>query len=77
MALPTDPLSAFLFSRRRLLATTGLGMAAATVGVGLPRSGAYADTPKKGGTLTMARTADVVSFEPVVPTDNMSIWRSC
>jgi peptide/nickel transport system substrate-binding protein len=74
MAYPTDPLAAFLLSRRRLLGTTGLGLAAATLGASLPRSGAYADTPKKGGTLTMARNGDVVSFEPVVPSDNMSIW---
>ncbi len=59
--------------RRRLLQGAGvLGLAAggATLGWGEAR----AATPVRGGTLTMARTADVVSFEPVVPTDNMSIW---
>jgi len=33
-----------------------------------------AETPKRGGTLVMARNSDIVSFEPVVPSDNMSIW---
>lgn len=45
---------------------------AATALVGTPALAA--DSPKRGGTLTMARVADVVSFEPVQPSDNMSIW---
>ena len=36
--------------------------------------GQAAEAPKHGGTLTVARTGDVVSFEPVVPSDNFSIW---
>ena len=44
-------------------------------GMGLFASPARAaDAPKRGGTLIVARIGDVVSFEPVVPTDNMSIW---
>jgi peptide/nickel transport system substrate-binding protein len=63
------------FSRRRLLQSTGLGLAATTLaGLGFPSFARADDTPKRGGVLTMARTADVVSFEPVVPSDNMSIW---
>jgi peptide/nickel transport system substrate-binding protein len=59
--------------RRRLLRAAGaLGLAAGAAPLGL--SGARAATPTRGGTLTMARVADVISFEPVVPTDNMSIW---
>ena len=64
-------------SRRRLLQSTGLGLAATTLaglGLGFPSFARADDTPKRGGVLTMARTGDVVSFEPVVPSDNMSIW---
>lgn len=62
--------------RRR---TVMLGSAAAAIaGLGgiapLASSARAAETPKRGGTLTMARNSDIVSFEPVVPTDNMSIW---
>jgi peptide/nickel transport system substrate-binding protein len=66
----------FALSRRRLMQSSALGLAAtALAGAGFgfsPES--RADTPKRGGILTMARTGDVVSFEPVVPSDNMSIW---
>lgn len=62
-------------SRRRLLQSSALGLAAtALAGVGFSPLARADDTPKRGGVLTMARTADVVSFEPVVPSDNMSIW---
>lgn len=30
--------------------------------------------PKKGGILKMARYADASNFDPIIPTDNMSIW---
>ncbi|MCB8878135.1 ABC transporter substrate-binding protein [Acidisoma silvae] len=62
-------------SRRRLLQSSALGLAATTLAsVGLSPIARADDTPKRGGILTMARIADVVSFEPVVPSDNMSIW---
>ena len=62
-------------SRRRLLQSSALGLAAAALaGAGFPVVARADDTPKRGGVLTMARTGDVVSFEPVVPSDNMSIW---
>jgi peptide/nickel transport system substrate-binding protein len=62
-------------SRRRLLQSSALGLvAAALTGVGFSPIARADDTPKRGGILTMARTGDVVSFEPVVPSDNMSIW---
>jgi peptide/nickel transport system substrate-binding protein len=62
-------------SRRRLLQSSALGLAAtALAGAGFSVTARADDTPKRGGILTMARTGDVVSFEPVVPSDNMSIW---
>jgi peptide/nickel transport system substrate-binding protein len=62
-------------SRRRLLQSSALGLAAtALAGAGFSVAARADDTPKRGGILTMARTGDVVSFEPVVPSDNMSIW---
>jgi peptide/nickel transport system substrate-binding protein len=62
-------------SRRRLLQSSALGLAAtALAGAGFPVVARADATPKRGGILTMARTGDVVSFEPVVPSDNMSIW---
>lgn len=53
-----------------------LGSAAAAMAglAPLAPSASAAETPKRGGTLTVARIADIVSFEPVVPSDNMSIW---
>ena len=59
--------------------TVMLGSAAAAM-AGLSGVGPFtvparaADAPKRGGTLIMARNSDIVSFEPVVPSDNMSIW---
>ena len=62
-------------SRRRLLQSSALGLAATALASAGFVPAARADaTPKRGGILTMARTGDVVSFEPVVPSDNMSIW---
>ena len=44
----------------------------------LPSSGSAAPTavasPKMGGILTLARNADVISWDPIMPTDNPSIW---
>jgi peptide/nickel transport system substrate-binding protein len=40
-----------------------------------PSGGASsAATPKTGGTLLMARNADVINWDPIIPTDNPSIW---
>ena len=63
-------------SRRRLLAATGgiAGLAVSGLGLPLATGSARADTPQKGGTLKLGRVADVDNFEPVMPTDNMSIW---
>lgn len=33
-----------------------------------------AASPTMGGTLTFARNADVISWDPIIPTDNPSIW---
>lgn len=65
-----DPGARSAVGRRPLLLA-----GAATIGTAmLSRSGYAQSSPKRGGTLVMARNADVVSFEPVVPSDNMSIW---
>ncbi|MGB3330681.1 MAG: ABC transporter substrate-binding protein [Thermomicrobiales bacterium] len=67
-------------SRRSLLKTSLAGVAAAALANGgaLPiRSVAAQDnaTPVAGGSLTMSLADDdVQSFDPIVPTDNMSIW---
>src|SRR5579875_833895 len=59
-------------SRRDFLRLTG-----ATVG-GLALAGipdlSDAASPKRGGTLRLGNTADVVSFEPYAVSDNVSIW---
>ncbi len=60
-------------SRRQLLAATGGLAGLAAAGLPLATGSARADTPQKGGTLKFGRVADVISFEPVMPTDNMSI----
>jgi peptide/nickel transport system substrate-binding protein len=62
-------------SRRWVLAaTSGLaGLAAAGLPIASPSARAD-DTPQKGGTVKLGRVADVMSFDPVFPTDNMSIW---
>jgi peptide/nickel transport system substrate-binding protein len=75
MTLSTDPTRPLALSRRRLLQSSALGLGAtALAGLGFSPVARADDTPKRGGVLTMARTGDVVSFEPVVPSDNMSIW---
>ena len=51
------------------VASTGASASAAA-----PSASSAAGTPQKGGTLKMGRVADAVSFDPVFPTDNMSIW---
>jgi len=67
-------------SRRRALGLGlggGLALAALARG-GYPAVTAAQDeegTPVEGGTLTMSLAdADVTNFDPIVPTDNMSIW---
>ncbi|MGN6485497.1 MAG: ABC transporter substrate-binding protein, partial [Thermomicrobiales bacterium] len=67
-------------SRRSMLKTSLAGVAAAAIANGgmLPiRSVAAQDdaTPVAGGSLSMSLADDdVQSFDPIVPTDNMSIW---
>jgi peptide/nickel transport system substrate-binding protein len=72
--------SDWTLSRRKLF---GLGAGAALAGAAVANGGharvaraAQAEgTPIMGGTLTMSLAdADVQSFDPIVPTDNMSIW---
>lgn len=64
-------------TRRRAMAVTGGLAGVAYFGIGLPwaiHSARADDTPKKGGTLKFGRITDIFSFEPVMPSDNMSIW---
>ncbi len=61
------------FNRRQMLAATS-GLALSGLALPLLSRAALAQTPQKGGTLKMGRVADAVSFDPVFPTDNMSIW---
>src|ERR1700688_1560258 len=74
---PTRHETQLHISRRQLLAaTSGLaGLAFSGLGLAfLSRSAKADDAPQKGGKLELGRVADVVSFDPVFPTDNMSIW---
>ncbi len=62
-------------TRRQFLMTAAVTASLAGAGLlGTEQFARAADAPKRGGTLTVARTGDVVSFEPVVPSDNFSIW---
>ncbi len=66
-------------SRRRLLKIGAFAGGAAAVGTlsAARRSGSAAaqePTPKTGGTANMGIVADVQSFDPPQPGDNMSIW---
>src|SRR5262249_51329950 len=77
-AMPKDHLyqseMRLTISRRSLLAATGALTGLGLTGLPAVSGTALADTPQKGGTLKMGRVADAVSFDPVFPTDNMSIW---
>lgn len=57
-----------------------LGMAmlvtACSSGGASPESTSAASDPHPGGDVTMARQSDVESLDPVVPSDNFSIWTS-
>ncbi len=51
---------------------TSAGASSAAGASGAPATPAGA--PVAGGTLAMARNADVLSWDPIIPTDNPSIW---
>ena len=74
MTRSADVPPSWSLSRRTMM----LGSAAAITGLSgitpVTSIARAAETPKRGGTLMMARNSDIVSFEPVVPSDNMSIW---
>jgi len=66
-------------SRRDFLRLTAVGAAAAVAHT--PHAAAAMDhvarrdsAPRRGGTLRLGDTADVVTFEPYATTDNSSIW---
>jgi peptide/nickel transport system substrate-binding protein len=69
-----SPLNIATDRRTFLLAGSSFGLAA--LGLLASPTGLIAATeaPKKGGVLKMGRVADVVTFDPVFQTDNMSIW---
>lgn len=48
------------------------GSAGSSSAAGAPAT--PAGSPVAGGTLVMARNADVLSWDPIIPTDNPSIW---
>ena len=75
MRAPENSTPARNIPRRGILLGSAATIMAGLSGVGLTTAPALAaDAPKRGGTLAMARIGDVVSFEPVFPSDNMSIW---
>ncbi len=69
-------------TRRRILQTGfGGGVALAVSGMGgirgwrpALRSAMAQETPTSGGSVNMGIVADVQSFDPPIPSDNMSIW---
>lgn len=61
-------------SRRALLRRGLTGAAALSVLPSLARSAMAASAPSKGGTLVMARIADVLDWDPITTADNMSLW---
>jgi peptide/nickel transport system substrate-binding protein len=58
-------------SRSRMLAAVALAGLTATALLAVVGSAAG---PKRGGVLKVGRVADVISWDPVFVTDNMSIW---
>jgi peptide/nickel transport system substrate-binding protein len=57
--------------RRFIAGSAGVVLALAVATASWSAAG---PTPKKGGVLRVGRVADVVTFDPVFQTDNMSIW---
>jgi peptide/nickel transport system substrate-binding protein len=53
---------------------TALALVTGCVGAVATGTAAAAGGPVHGGTLVLARQEDAISFDPVVPTDNGSIW---
>ena len=63
-----------LLSRRALLRRAAIGAGALTAAPALARAAMAAAAPQKGGTLRMARVADIVTFDPILMSDNLSLW---
>jgi peptide/nickel transport system substrate-binding protein len=66
-------------TRRALLRGGAVGLGAvslAACGSSSPQktSNQKAGTPRKGGTLTMARPGDIQTMDPILITDNMTLW---
>src|SRR5712692_10187516 len=61
--------------QQRARAWIAVGCAVAIgLGATIGAAGSTRATPKSGGVLKVGRVADVVTFDPVFQTDNMSIW---
>ena len=62
--------------RRWSILTVALVLAVLVATVPTYQAGAAgrATAPRRGGTLVMARVADVETWDPSIPNDNMSIW---
>lgn len=54
--------------------TLAFGVSLAACGSSPGQGSGASGPPQHGGTLVLARAEDAISFDPVVPTDNGSIW---
>src|SRR5215831_10066460 len=61
------------FSRSEFLKLTGAAVGSAAL-AGMPGADALAAGARRGGSLRLGNTADVLSFEPYAVSDNVSIW---
>jgi len=51
-----------------------VALIAATIPASIVGATRTAEAPQRGGTLIMARVADIQTWDPTIPNDNMSIW---
>lgn len=61
-------------TRRALLRSSALGLGALSLAACGASTSKASGRPRKGGTLTVARSADIITFDPIVMSDNMSLW---
>ena len=60
--------------RRELLRRAGVGGAAIALSGGVVPAAAARPLARRGGTFRMARNEEPLSFDPLIPSDNGSIW---
>src|SRR5689334_18720730 len=60
--------------RRELLVRAGIGGAGLALAGGAAPAAMAHPLAKRGGTLRMARNEEPLSFDPLIPSDNGSIW---